>query len=55
MIHRGRLKQAAEWKWSSFRHYALREMGSSKSIPRGPRWIGKQRQTAVPHDVFLNR
>jgi hypothetical protein len=25
MIERGLLKEAAEWKWSSFRHYALRE------------------------------
>ncbi len=26
-IKRGLVKEAAEWKWSSFRRYALREVG----------------------------
>jgi putative transposase len=26
-VTRGLVKEAFEWKWSSFRHYALREMG----------------------------
>jgi putative transposase len=26
-MKRGLVKQPAEWKWSSFRHYALREVG----------------------------
>jgi REP-associated tyrosine transposase len=26
-VKRGLVKDAGEWRWSSFRHYALREMG----------------------------
>ncbi len=26
-VKRGLVKEPAEWKWSSFRHYALREVG----------------------------
>jgi hypothetical protein len=27
MIRRGLMEEPAEWKWSSYRHYALREIG----------------------------
>jgi putative transposase len=30
-VKRGLVKEAADWKWSSFRHYALREVGIDRN------------------------
>jgi putative transposase len=34
---RGLVKQPEEWKWSSYRHYALREVGPVEIEPCGSR------------------
>jgi REP element-mobilizing transposase RayT len=49
-VRRGLVKEPADWKWSSFRHYALRKLGSSKSSPRGQRRI--ERQKTSPRECF---
>ena len=39
-VQRGLVKEPAGWKWSSFRHYALREVGPVRIDPSGPPAIG---------------
>jgi putative transposase len=41
-VKRGLVKQPAEWKWSSFRHYALREIGV---VEIESQWTARDRET----------
>jgi putative transposase len=52
-VKRGLVSEPADWKWSSFRHYALREMGVVKIESQ---WTARdrERQTgAAPERIFL--
>jgi hypothetical protein len=40
----GLVKEAAEWKWSSFRHYAFREIGV---VEIESEWTARDRKRAV--------
>jgi putative transposase len=49
-VKRGLVKQAADWKWSSFRHDALREFGM---VEIESQWTARDRETKVeggPHE-----
>ena len=53
-VKRGLAKEPAEWKWSSFRHYALREIGI---VEIESAWTATDRETNTkggPARVFLN-
>jgi putative transposase len=53
-VKRGLVKAPEDWKWSSFRHYALREMGV---VEIESEWTARDRETrlrAEPERVFLN-
>jgi len=53
-VKRGLVTEPAEWKWSSFRHYALREVGI---VEIESEWTARDRETqahAGPARVFLN-
>ena len=41
-VKRGLVKEAAEWKWSSFRHYAFREAGV---VEIESEWTARDRET----------
>jgi len=43
-VKRGLVKQPGEWKWSSFRHYALREVGV---VEIESEWTARDRETAA--------
>jgi hypothetical protein len=52
-VKRGLVKQPGEWKWSSFRHYALREVGV---VEIESEWTARDRETAAQGEtarVFL--
>jgi putative transposase len=52
-VKRGLVKEPAEWKWSSFRHYALREIGV---VEIESQWTARDRETKVlggPERMFL--
>jgi putative transposase len=42
-VKRGLVKEPADWKWSSFRHYALREVGV---VEVESQWTATDRETA---------
>jgi putative transposase len=53
-VKRGLVSDPAEWKWSSFRHYALREVGV---VEIESEWTARDRETEAqggPARVFLN-
>ena len=53
-VKRGLVREAAEWKWSSFRHYALREIGV---VEIESEWTARDRETqggGGPVRTFLN-
>jgi putative transposase len=50
-VKRGQVKQPAEWRWSSFRHYALREIGI---VEIESAWTATDRETKDNARVFLN-
>ena len=53
-VERGLVKEPAEWKWSSYRHYALREIGT---VEIESVWTATDRETRTKGDparVFLN-
>ena len=50
-VKRGLVKEPADWKWSSFRHYALREIGI---VEIESEWTARDRETGVSRRVFLN-
>ena len=52
-VKRGLIQEPTDWKWSSFRHYALREVGV---VEIESEWISRDRETADsvgPTRVFL--
>ena len=52
-VKRGLVKAAEGWKWSSFRHYAFREMGT---VEIESEWTARDRERRDSHDpvrVFL--
>jgi putative transposase len=52
-VQRGLVKAAADWKWSSSRHYALREVGM---VEIESQWTARHRETKTsggPERVFL--
>jgi putative transposase len=54
-VKRGLVSNPADWKWSSFRHYALREKGP---VEIESEWTGRDRETAAtggPARVFLTQ
>jgi len=50
-VKRGLVKEPADWKWSSFRDYALREIGI---VEIESEWTARDRGTGVSIRVFLN-
>ena len=53
-VKRGLVKAPGDWKWSSFRHYASREMGI---VEIESEWTGRDRElkkTGGPPRIFLN-
>lgn len=53
-VKRGLVRDAADWKWSSFRHYALREIGV---VEIESEWTARDRETqrsGGPVRIFLN-
>ncbi len=53
-VKRGLVKEPGEWKWSSFRHYALREIGI---VEIESEWTARDREArlcSAPARVFLN-
>jgi hypothetical protein len=54
-VKRGLVRKAADWKWSSFRHYALREIGV---VEIESQWTARDRETKArggPERVFLTQ
>ena len=52
-VKRGLVKNAADWKWSSFRHYAFREIGA---VEIESEWTARDREVKaleLPPRVFL--
>jgi putative transposase len=52
-VKRGLVKNVADWKWSSFRHYAFREMGV---VEIESEWTARDREVkalGLPPRVFL--
>ena len=52
-VKRGLVKEAAQWKWSSFRHYALREVGV---VEIESEWTARDREVktlGLPPRIFL--
>jgi len=52
-VKRGLVKEAAQWKWSSFRHYAFREVGV---VEIESEWTARDREVrmlGLPPRVFL--
>jgi len=43
-VKRGLVKEPGDWKWSSFRHYALREVGV---VEIESEWAARDRETAA--------
>ena len=53
-VKRGLVREAADWKWSSFRHYALREIGV---VEIESEWTARDRelkQLGQPARTFLS-
>jgi REP-associated tyrosine transposase len=52
-VKRGLVREPGDWNWSSFRHYAFREMGV---VEIESEWTGRDREltaTGGPPRVFL--
>ena len=53
-VKRGLVKEAGDWEWSSFRHYALREIGV---VEIESEWAARDRETKTSggsERVFLH-
>ena len=53
-VKRGLVKEAGDWKWSSFRHYALREIGV---VEIESEWTARDREAKTgggPARTFLH-
>jgi putative transposase len=53
-VKRGLVKEPAEWKWSSFRHYALREIGVVEIESQWTAGIEKQKPSADTSECSLS-
>ena len=54
-VKRGLAKEPGDWKWSSFRHYALREIGP---VEIESEWTANERErqnTGAAPRIFLNQ
>jgi hypothetical protein len=54
-VKRGLVRSPEEWKWSSYRHYALREMGV---VEIESKWTARDRErdlTGGPERIFLTQ
>ncbi|MBV8049996.1 MAG: transposase [Acidobacteriaceae bacterium] len=49
-VKRGLVNEPGDWKWSSFRHYALREMGP---VEIESEWTARDRELSTRSPVFL--
>lgn len=52
-VKRGLVKEAAQWQWSSFRHYAFREVGA---VEIESEWTARDREVkalGLPPRIFL--
>ena len=49
-MKRGLVQAPEEWKWSSFRHYAFREVGL---VEIESEWTARDRETGGAPRVFL--
>ena len=49
-VKRGLVQEPGDWKWSSFRHYALREMGP---VEIESEWTARDREGSARARVFL--
>jgi putative transposase len=49
-VKRGLVSEPVDWKWSSFRHYALREMGA---VEIESEWTARDREANASERVFL--
>jgi len=50
-VKRGLVKEPADWKWSSFRHYASREIGI---VEIESEWTARDRERGASSRAFLN-
>lgn len=53
-VKRGLVKEAADWKWSSYRHYALREI---QAVEIESEWTARDRENKLSSGrtrIFLN-
>jgi len=53
-VKRGLVSEPGEWKWSSFRHYAFREVGM---VEIESEWMARHRELEIrggPARIFLN-
>ena len=53
-VKQGLAKEAAQWKWSSFRHYAFREVGA---VEIESEWAARDRElkaSGLPPRIFLS-
>jgi putative transposase len=53
-VKRGLVKEAGDWKWSSFRHYAFREMGVVEIESEWTDRYRELRQFGGPPRIFLS-
>ena len=52
-VKRGLVTDPTDWKWSSFRHYALREVGVVEIESEWTAWERERRERGGPPRVFL--
>ena len=52
-VTRGLVREPADWKWSSFRHYAMREVGAVEIESQWTAQDREDRATAAAERVFL--
>ncbi len=52
-VKRGLVKDAAEWKWSSFRHYAFREVGGVEIESEWTARDSEVKALGLPPRIFL--
>lgn len=53
-VERGLVRQPEDWRWSSYRHYVLREMGA---VEIESEWTARDREREIssgPGRIFLN-
>lgn len=53
-VKRGLVKEPGDWKWSSFRHYALREKGTVEIESEWTARVRERETRGEPLQVFLS-